>query len=105
MMDTFPRANDENFAEIISLHKKVLLIFSSISCGKCVMAKQNLLDILPNFKDIVVFECRIEDAPKTVEKYKVTGVPQIKLFQNGEPTYTAFGILNSQDLYYDLKMM
>jgi len=98
MENTFPRANDGNFSDIISLHKKVLIIFSSLSCGKCVIAKQNLQDILPNFKDIIVFECRVEDAPKTIEKYKITGVPQIKLFQNGEPTYTAFGILNSQDL-------
>ncbi|KJS22336.1 MAG: hypothetical protein VR72_06590 [Clostridiaceae bacterium BRH_c20a] len=101
---TFPRVNDGNFFEVISLNQKVLIVFSSPSCGRCIIAKQHLKDILPNFKDMVVFECKVEDAPNTVEKYKVTSVPQIKLFQKGEPTYTAFGILNSQHLYYDLKM-
>jgi thiol-disulfide isomerase/thioredoxin len=104
-MHTFPQANDENFSEIITLHKKVLIFFSSMSCGNCVIAEKNLEKILPSFKDIVVFECKVEDAPKTVEKYKITGVPQIRLFQDGEPIYTAFGTLNSQDLYYDLKMI
>jgi thioredoxin 1 len=104
-MNTFPIANDNNFLEIISLHKKVIILFSSENCGNCAIAKKNLEGILPIFKDIVVFECKVEDAPKIVEKYKITGVPQIRLFQDGEPTYTAFGALNSQDLYYDLKMM
>ncbi|KJS85309.1 MAG: hypothetical protein JM58_09025 [Peptococcaceae bacterium BICA1-8] len=104
MEDTFPRVDDGNFNEVISLYEKVLIVFSSPSCGRCIIAKENLKDILPNFKNMVVFECKVEAAPNTVEEYKITSVPQIKLFIKGEPTYTAFGIRDSQDLYYDLKM-
>jgi thioredoxin 1 len=104
MEDSFPKANDHNFAEIITLQKKVLIYFSSSSCGRCIIAKQNLLEVLPHFKDLIVFECKVEDAPKIVDKYKITSIPQTKLFIDGEPSYTAFGIRNSQDLYYDLQM-
>jgi len=105
MVNNFLPVNDNNFAEVIHSQEKVLILFSSLSCGQCVQAKRNLRLALENIEQFGLYECKVEDAEETVKKYNVSGVPQIRVFQNGEPIYTAFGAVNAQDLYYDLKML
>lgn len=45
-MPNFPEITDKSFQEKLNIHKFTCVVFSSINCGYCQLAKKNLNDIL-----------------------------------------------------------
>jgi len=99
----YAKINDDNFDQIISSNKNLLILFTSKNCGYCQIAKKNLNQVIDSFPEILVYECSILNSQKIVERYQVSSVPILKLFIGGKVVYTAFGIRESSDLYYQIK--
>lgn len=99
----YAKVNDDNFDRIVGSYKNLLILFTSQNCGYCQIAKKNLNQVIDSFPEILVYECSISNSPKIVERYQVSSVPILKLFIEGKVVYTAFGIRDSSDLYYQIK--
>ena len=101
-MKNLSKISDKNIENIIKNNRYVLIVFTSLTCGQCQLAKNNLLEVVDNFYDLSVYECMVTKNPKIREEYKISTVPTFKLFKDGEAVYTSFGIREQSDLYYQL---
>jgi thioredoxin-like negative regulator of GroEL len=81
----------------------VLVLFSSLLCGKCKIAEDYLEKVLPQLPEFPVYKCNIDYSSKIVDAYHVTSAPSFKLFVDGEVIQTLFGLRSSDDLYYTIK--
>ncbi|MFP4016362.1 MAG: thioredoxin family protein [Halanaerobiales bacterium] len=102
-MNGIQETKDNNFQELINKNNFVLVIFSSINCGYCKIAKKNLLSILEQISGLAVYEYIIDSNSVIMEKYNVTSVPLMILFDKGEAVHRFFGVRQKEDLYYQLK--
>ncbi len=102
-MPNFPEITDTSFQEKISKHKFTCVVFSSINCGYCQLAKKNLKDILTQVPKIDVYEYIVDKNSIYMEKYNITSVPVMIIFDNGNIVHRFFGVREKNDLYYQFK--
>lgn len=80
--------NDENFEkEVIEKSKKVpvLVDFWASWCMPCLILKPTLEKIAEEYKGkFLLAKANVDDVPDMSERFKITGVPTVKLFINGK---------------------
>ena len=83
----------DNFDEEIK-NKKVLVDFYADWCGPCRM----MGTILENFQDIEVLKVNVDKFPELSQKYGVMSIPNLIVFENGNPTKNQVGFMNEEEL-------
>jgi thioredoxin 1 len=92
--------NDVNFdSDVLKSGKPVLVDFTATWCGPCKTLAPLIDKIADELGDkVVVGKLDIDDAPATAAKYKVTSVPTVIVFKNGEKVAQQIGVA-SRDKY------
>lgn len=81
----------ENFEEIKSSAKPVLLDFYADWCGPCRMVSPLVDEIAEERDDIVVGKINVDNEPSLAEQFEVFSIPTLVVLKNGKVTSQSAG--------------
>jgi thioredoxin 1 len=98
MSSTVLSITDAEFAtEVLSATQPVLVYFWASWCGPCRLMAPVVNTIAAEYGDrLKVVKMEVDPNPDAVAKYKVEGVPALRLFKAGEVIETSEGAINKQ---------
>lgn len=85
------KVTKENFEEVKSSEKPVLLDFYADWCGPCRMVSPVVDEIAEERDDIVVGKINVDDDPELAQAFGVMSIPTLVVLKNGEVTNKASG--------------
>ncbi|MBR5234167.1 MAG: thioredoxin [Clostridia bacterium] len=85
------KANKDNFKQIISSDKKVLVDFYADWCGPCQMVSPFVEQIANEHPEYVIAKVNVDEEPELAAQYDVRGIPLLMVFENGEVKKQAAG--------------
>jgi len=91
--------NQENFEEeVLKSEKKVLVDFYADWCGPCRMIRPIIEEVAENNVDVKITSVNIEDEEELAEKYSISSIPCLVIFENGEETKRNVGLISKNDI-------
>ncbi len=89
----------DNFeTEVLKSNKKVLADFNADWCGPCKMLRP-IIDELAEEKDNVkIVSINIDNEDELAEKYNVSSIPCLVLFENGEESRRSIGLIPKEEI-------
>ena len=89
----------DNFeTEVLKSDKKVLADFNADWCGPCKMLRP-IIDELAEEKDNVkIVSINIDNEDELAEKYNVSSIPCLVLFENGEESRRSIGFIPKEEI-------
>lgn len=85
------KVTKENFDEVKSSEKPVLLDFYADWCGPCRIVSPVVDEIAEERDDIVVGKINVDDDPELAQAFGVMSIPTLVVLKNGEVTNKASG--------------
>lgn len=97
---TTTAVTDDSFEnDVLKASGPVLVDFWAEWCGPCKAISPALEDIARNMGGrVTVAKMNIDDNPLTPQKYRVSGIPTLMLFKNGEVAATKVGAAGKSQL-------
>lgn len=94
------KVNNSNFEqEVINSDKPVLVDFYATWCGPCKMLSPIVEEISNEYSDkMKVAVIDIDESIAIAQKYVVTAVPTLMLFNNGEHKVLSVGYVSKEEL-------
>lgn len=89
---------NENFNEIISGDKPVLLDFYADWCGPCQMISPIVKEICEENDNITVGKINVDEEPVLARKFSVMSIPMLVVMKNGKVTNHAIGYREKQEI-------
>lgn len=74
----------ENFNQIISSDKKIIIKFHAGWCPDCRRMDMFIDPIVEEYNQYAWYDINNDELPEIAEKYEVMGIPSILIFQNSE---------------------
>ena len=91
--------NKDNFdAEVLNSEKIVLADFNADWCGPCQMLKPIIEELAESNDDIKVVSINIDDEDELSEKYNVSSIPCLVLFDKGKEVKRNVGLISREDI-------
>ena len=93
--------NKNEFKELLSNKKIVLVDFFATWCGPCKMLAPVLEELHDDFKDdelVVITKVDVDEEQELLNKYRITSVPTLLLFKEGELVDKAIGYRSKNQL-------
>ena len=78
------KVTKDNFEEVKSSEKTVLLDFYADWCGPCRMVSPLVDEIAEEHPEYLVGKINVDDDPELAEKYGVASIPNLVVLKNGE---------------------
>ncbi len=88
----------ENFEEVITTDKPVLLDFFATWCGPCRMIAPYVEEIAAEHPEYVVAKIDVDEAPAIAQAFGVESIPTLVVLQNGKVLRTALGARPKADI-------
>lgn len=91
--------NKDNFEkEVINSDKKVLADFNADWCGPCRMLKPIIEEFAETNDEIKVVSINIDDEDELSEKYNVSSIPCLVIFDKGKEVKRNVGLISRDDI-------
>ena len=91
--------NKENFdKEVLESEKIVLVDFNANWCGPCKMLKPILEEISSTNENVKIASINIDEEDELTEKYNVSSIPCLVLFDKGNEVKRNIGLISKEDL-------
>lgn len=88
-----------NFSEeVLNSDKKVLVDFYAEWCGPCKMIRPILEDIAENNDAVKIASVNVESEDELAEKYNISSIPCLVLFEGGEEISRNVGLMSKDDI-------
>lgn len=91
--------NKNNFdKEVLESERLVLADFNASWCGPCKMLKPILEEISNDNDDIKVVSINIDEEDELAEKYEVSSIPCLVLFDKGKEITRNIGLISKDEI-------
>lgn len=91
--------NKDNFnKEVLESNKKVLVDFNADWCGPCKMLKPILDEISTSNDEVKIVSINIDNEDELTEKYSVSSIPCLVLFDNGIEVKRSIGLISKDEI-------
>lgn len=89
----------ENFeTEVLKSNTKVLADFNAEWCGPCKMLKPIIEEIAKNNENIKIVSINIDNEDELAEKYNISSIPCLVVFDNGQELKRNVGLISKDDI-------
>ena len=89
----------DNFEEeVLKSDKKVLADFNADWCGPCKMLRPIIDEIAEEKENIKVVSINIDNEDELAEKYNVSSIPCLVVFENGNETRRSVGFIQKDEI-------
>lgn len=96
--------SDQNFQDVISSDRPVLVDFWAEWCGPCRLVAPHLEALAADHPDqLTVAKLNIDDNPQSPASYGVMSIPTMILFKNGQEMQRIVGARPKEWLYKNIK--
>jgi thioredoxin 1 len=101
---TTKAVTDASFAtDVLHSDKTVLVDFWAVWCGPCRMVAPILEEIATEHADkISVVKLNVDENPETAQTYRVTSIPTLNVYRDGQVVKTIIGAKPKAALLRDL---
>lgn len=94
----------DNFeSEVLKSDKTVLVDFWATWCGPCAMLAPTIKEIADENPDIKVCKADVDENMELAQKYKVSVIPTLIVFKNGEVVNQSAGVESKEQILSMLK--
>ncbi len=90
-----------NFDRIVAENAKLLLIvdFWADWCGPCHAIAPVLENVEKQYEGkVVIAKVNVDEEPELADSFNIRGIPNLIIFQNGEPVESITGVIPQRDL-------
>ena len=89
----------DNFeTEVVNSDKKVLADFNADWCGPCKMLRPIVDEIAEERNDIKVVSINIDNEDELAEKYNVSSIPCLVVFEKGNEVNRSIGLIPKDEI-------
>jgi thioredoxin 1 len=92
---------DDNFDEIVSSNKLILVDFWADWCGPCLKVAP-ILEELSTETGLLVGKLHVDENPKKTQEYSVSTIPTMVLFKDGNPVHRIIGAIPKHKMLKEL---
>ena len=90
---------NNNFQNLITGEKPVLVDFSAEWCGPCKMMAPILKELKLTVKEsVTIIKIDVDKNPAAAQAYQVQGVPTLIVFQKGQILWRKSGVTSAKEL-------
>jgi len=90
--------NKNNFDEIKSSDKKVLLDFFANWCGPCRMVSPIVDEIAEENPELIVGKINVDEEPELAQAFRVASIPMLVVIKDGKVVNSAVGARPKQQI-------